>query len=511
MHASALVSFGAQSIRPDDGVEPPLVVDRATLLKDEVGMKVLNQWTFLKELGRGAYGKVKLAVNDRNEMVAIKIVPHKNLRTRPGPESAAATASDEAAGAATAADIKREVVVMSKLRHKNVLRLREVIDDPEAKNIYLVMNYAERGPLVTMRPDGTCTPLQFDVARGYMRQLLNGLQYLHNHGVCHRDIKPDNILLGANGVVYFSDFGVSSFFRGAGDAFVQCEGTPAYHSPEIARGEAFAGPPADVWALGVAFYCMVYGRLPFRGDTPRDLRRAIVEDDVAFPELFGDEEQQLRDAEFSSSDDDRSSSRGNSSVMAASNASQSFNVSSMGWSAVQAEQIHQDVVNLLRRMLEKDPEKRITVRQCRRHPVVRDVMRGANQTRVGRLKSVSRGAHEKSSKQATGHRDSDELVTAEQVAESTPSRVVDGAETTFGINSASQLSLEAFSPLDMLFQRNEGPVASSPSRRVGGPLPPEQTAAAERFRRRHLDQHTPSSPSTDGHSSGSAASPSAEH
>ena len=172
-------------------------------------------------------------------------------------------------------EVRREIEVMKTLRHRNIVNLLEVIDDPEDTNLYLVMPYCDRGPIVTLSKEGTCAPLDVDVARGYMRQITAGLAYLHSKHVAHMDIKPDNILLDSSHTCYLSDFGTSEFFEGEFSVVTGLRGTPAFAAPETTTSDTFDPFEADVWSLGVTFYVMLYGRLPFIGETFQDLTENI--------------------------------------------------------------------------------------------------------------------------------------------------------------------------------------------------------------------------------------------
>lgn len=85
-----------------------------------------------------------------------------------------------------------------------------------------------------------------------------GVDYLHSVGVAHSDIKPDNLLLGADGRVRICDFG-SAQLAGPGECVLRTVGTPAFFTPEMCRGGPFSARAADLWALGVCLYIFVFG------------------------------------------------------------------------------------------------------------------------------------------------------------------------------------------------------------------------------------------------------------
>lgn len=97
-------------------------------------------------------------------------------------------------------------------------------------------------------------------------QVLSGVGHAHNHHICHRDLKLDNILLGDAGLAHVkvADFGLSDFYRPGESMRSNC-GSLSYLAPEIFRGTSNAGPPLDVWSLGVILFAMLFGRLPFEG------------------------------------------------------------------------------------------------------------------------------------------------------------------------------------------------------------------------------------------------------
>jgi [calcium/calmodulin-dependent protein kinase] kinase len=263
----------------------------ATLRSDARGNAYLNQYVVIKDLGRGAFGKVKLCLNSQtNELCALKCINRKLLRRK-----YAGQGRDKGAQA-----VRKEIAIMKKLSHPNVVRLREVIDDESGQYIFMALEYVPGGPLYDpARYDGK--GMGEDLARKYFRSTLVGLAYLHAAGIIHRDLKPDNLLKHADGTVKISDFGVSELFEEATNESLTSPGTPtlsspgtsgdnraprtvraavgtpAFLAPEIARGGAARGEPSDVWSLGVCLFYIVTGDVPFPGSTVESVVAKITD------------------------------------------------------------------------------------------------------------------------------------------------------------------------------------------------------------------------------------------
>jgi serine/threonine protein kinase len=121
---------------------------------------------------------------------------------------------------------------------------------------------------------------------------------VHRNHVVHRDIKPANLLLGCDGRLRIADFGVSCEFHGAEDIVLEtAAGTPAFHAPEALAGSGqFHGKAADVWAMGVTLYFLVYGALPFSDTNISALQKLIQHQELKFPDEFNTPTSgQLRD------------------------------------------------------------------------------------------------------------------------------------------------------------------------------------------------------------------------
>merc|ERR550534_3228350 len=100
-------------------------------------------------------------------------------------------------------------------------------------------------------------------ARGFFRQIVSALGFLHRNGFVHRDLRPENLLLDKNQKLKLIDFGLCARWSGELKKLKTCCGSPAYAAPELVMGKEYNGPEADVWSLGVLLYAILCGYLPF--------------------------------------------------------------------------------------------------------------------------------------------------------------------------------------------------------------------------------------------------------
>ncbi|KAH7445442.1 hypothetical protein KP509_01G009400 [Ceratopteris richardii] len=121
-------------------------------------------------------------------------------------------------------------------------------------------------------------------ARKYFKDIVAGIVYLHSCRIIHGDIKPENLLVSGSGQVKLCDFSVSQRFQGNNDELRRSPGTPVYTAPECITGATYHGRAADVWALGVTLYCMLFGRYPFIGETLQGTYDEIVHGTLKLPE-----------------------------------------------------------------------------------------------------------------------------------------------------------------------------------------------------------------------------------
>ncbi|KAF1890979.1 hypothetical protein Lal_00001112 [Lupinus albus] len=218
-------------------------------------------------LGQGTFGKVYYARSSiTNQSVAIKMIDKdKVMRT------------------GQADQIKREISVMSRAKHPNIIELFEVM--ATRTKIYFVMEYAKGGELFNKVAKGK---LNEDVAHKYFKQLVNAVDFCHSRGVYHRDIKPENILLDEIGNLKVSDFGLSALTqsnRQDGLLHTSC-GTPAYVAPEIIKRKGYDGAKADIWSCGIVLFVLLAGYLPFRDSNLIEMYRKISKAEFKCPNWF---------------------------------------------------------------------------------------------------------------------------------------------------------------------------------------------------------------------------------
>src|SRR3954471_18185309 len=211
------------------------------------GRLVAGRYRLGSRIGTGAMGIVWQGHDQRLH----RIVAVKQLLLQPGLPAADA---DEAKRRAM-----REGRIAARLQHPHAIAVYDVAEDDGQP--WLVMEYLPSKSLSTVLSErGTLSPR--DVA-SIGEQVASALTAAHNAGIVHRDIKPGNILLGDEGVVKITDFGIS---RATGDVTVTATGmlagTPAYLAPEVAKGYD-PGSPSDVFSLGSTLYAAIEGAPPF--------------------------------------------------------------------------------------------------------------------------------------------------------------------------------------------------------------------------------------------------------
>jgi hypothetical protein len=256
-----------------------------------------NGYLVQRELGHGGMSCVYLAHDFRRDgPVAVKV-----LR----PELAATVAT---------ARFVREVDILRHLDHPHILSVYE--SGSRDGDLYYTMPFVDGPTLRARLQDEPQLPLEEAVA--ISRQVASALAYAHAHGVIHRDIKPGNILLGADGVMV-ADFGIARAITAASSTSITASnivlGTPLYMSPEQGSGDREIDGRADIYALGCVMYEMVVGEPPFTGataqvvvarqcgDSPRSLRVARPSVPVALERLIMKTLEKVPADRFATADD----------------------------------------------------------------------------------------------------------------------------------------------------------------------------------------------------------------
>ncbi|XP_005403192.1 PREDICTED: calcium/calmodulin-dependent protein kinase kinase 2 isoform X5 [Chinchilla lanigera] len=250
----------------------------------------LNQYTLKDEIGKGSYGVVKLAYNENdNTYYAMKVLSKKKLirqagfPRRPPPRGTRPAPGGCIQPRGPIEQVYQEIAILKKLDHPNVVKLVEVLDDPNEDHLYMVFELVNQGPVMEVP---TLKPLSEDQARFYFQDLIKGIEYLHYQKIIHRDIKPSNLLVGDDGHIKIADFGVSNEFKGSDALLSNTVGTPAFMAPESLSEtrKIFSGKALDVWAMGVTLYCFVFGQCPFMDERIMSLHSKIKSQALEFPD-----------------------------------------------------------------------------------------------------------------------------------------------------------------------------------------------------------------------------------
>jgi len=224
--------------------------------------------------------------------------------------------------------LRREVQIMKKLDHPNILKLYEVYEDD--KQFFLVMELVKGKELFDKIVErGMYSERD---ASNIIYQVVSAVDYLHENGIAHRDLKPENLLSAGeeeNEIVKIADFGFSKSFAGedAEKLMTSC-GSPGYVAPEILTAESY-DKSVDMWSVGVIIYILLSGYPPFYADSAPALFKKIMDVKYDFDDSVWDD-------------------------------------------------ISDSAKDLIRNLLVKEPSKRFTAKQCLDHPWVKGAAASKN-------------------------------------------------------------------------------------------------------------------------------------
>jgi len=213
--------------------------------------------------------------------------------------------------------LRREIQIMKKVDHPNILKLFEVFESEE--EFFLVMELVEGKELF----DKIVERGQYSEkdASNIVRQIISAVEYLHQQGIAHRDLKPENLLSSGSGeseVIKIADFGFSKDFND--DKLQTSCGSPGYVAPEVLTSESY-DRSVDMWSIGVIVYILLCGYPPFYADNAPALFKKIMDVKYDFDDPSWDE-------------------------------------------------VSEEAKDLIRHLLVKNPEDRYTAIQCKKHPWV---------------------------------------------------------------------------------------------------------------------------------------------
>ena len=246
----------------------------------------LSFYLYGRLIGQGAFGKVNIGLNIlTGRVVAIKSFNKKNLGKN----------------GENMRKILYETNLMKKLNHPNITKILEMFEDDE---YYLIaMEYINGGNLFSFVKKRR--KLSEKTAKFLFRQIILGIKHIHSQKIVHRDIKLENILIDLNNNIKICDFGIGRILLTKKQLLHDKCGTPMYMAPEIllsSKTNGYEGFPVDIWSSGISLYIMLSGTLPFNlngdesssvNDNNLDLQYSIVNKEPKHIEKISDEARDL--------------------------------------------------------------------------------------------------------------------------------------------------------------------------------------------------------------------------
>lgn len=222
---------------------------------------IIGDYKFEKpRIGRGAFSNIYKGKHIHTNLpVAVKEMPYEKIKK-------------------IKENIKREFTLLKTLDHPNIIRLYDVFFDESSKNIYFMIDLHEMGDLSSHLKN---KKIKEKYAKNYMRQIKDGLEYLYNQKILHRDLKPQNILVSKDNRLIITDFGFARYFES--DMLLQtiC-GSPLYMAPEILLKKKYS-IISDLWSVGIIMFEILFAKLPFDSKNLVELIHKIKKKEVIIP------------------------------------------------------------------------------------------------------------------------------------------------------------------------------------------------------------------------------------
>mmetsp|Transcript_29071 Transcript_29071/g.52033 ORF Transcript_29071/g.52033 Transcript_29071/m.52033 type:complete len:1206 (+) Transcript_29071:492-4109(+) len=219
----------------------------------------MEKYHVLHPIGEGSFGKVfKGRRKHSGQIVAMKFITKRNKTEK------------------DLANLRQEIEILRGLRHENIILM---LDSFETSHDFCVVTEFAQGELFEILEDDRSLP-EAEV-RKIAKQLVQSLNYLHSNRIIHRDMKPQNILISANGLVKLCDFGFARAMSSNTIVLTSIKGTPLYMAPELVQ-ELPYNHTADLWSLGVILYELFVGQPPFYTTSIYSLINLIVKEPVKY-------------------------------------------------------------------------------------------------------------------------------------------------------------------------------------------------------------------------------------
>ena len=230
--------------------------------------QIVGKYEIIRKIGKGGMGVIYLARHTQLDTLrALKVLPTESAEENP----------------VFAERFIREARIASQIRHPNVVEVMDVETDPQLNVSYIVMEYVDGGSLRQILKGQS--KLNIEQAIVTIQSVASALSIAAEHGIVHRDIKPDNIMFTKQGGVKLADLGIAKK-DDEDDNLTKTNvmmGTPAYLSPEQVENPKAVDIRSDIYSLGATFYEMLTGQTPYPGKTSYDILRKIFSDPVPDP------------------------------------------------------------------------------------------------------------------------------------------------------------------------------------------------------------------------------------